>query len=68
MDSDETELDHHWNPPVDGVVDVVQALDAGAPAIPRVVHNIEGPADQEGPLSPPAPAQRVPGVLQRQAV
>ena len=66
MDSDPTELNHHLNPPVDGVVDVVQALDTGAPAVPSVVHYVEGPADQEGPLSPPTPAQRVPGVLQRQ--
>ena len=53
---------------MDGVVDVVQALDAGASAVARVVHHIEGPADQEGPLGPPAPAQRVPGVLHSQSV
>lgn len=49
--------------PMDGVVDVVEALHSGAPSVPRVVHHVQGAAYQEGSFGIAAFALCVPGVF-----
>lgn len=49
--------------PVDGVVDVVEALHSRAPSVPRVVDHIQGPAYQEGSFGVTAFTLCIPGVF-----
>lgn len=49
--------------PVDGVMDVVEALHGGAPAVPRVVDHVQGAAYQEGSFGFAAFTLRIPGVF-----
>lgn len=49
--------------PVDGVMDVVEALHSGASTVPRVVHHIQGPAYQEGSFGIAAFTLCIPGVF-----